>query len=55
NIYPTAWHLFTTVVIWKPGRDNYRLASLYRPIALLCTMAKVLSAVVTEDLVYLAE
>jgi ribonuclease HI len=55
RIYPKAWHLFTTVVIRKPGRDNYKVASAYRPIALLCTMAKVLSAIVTEDISYLAE
>ncbi|VDC00142.1 unnamed protein product [Peniophora sp. CBMAI 1063] len=53
--YYAGWKEFTTVVLRKPDKPNYAVSKAYRPIALLCTMAKVLTAIVTEQLTYLSE
>jgi hypothetical protein len=44
-----------TAVIRKPGRTDYTEAKSYRPIALLNTLAKVMSAVIANALSYIAE
>ncbi|EIW75359.1 hypothetical protein CONPUDRAFT_42406, partial [Coniophora puteana RWD-64-598 SS2] len=46
--YPDDWRVFTTVVLRKSGKPDYSVPKAYRPIALVNTMAKLLSAVVTE-------
>ncbi|KAG9227364.1 hypothetical protein CCMSSC00406_0004097 [Pleurotus cornucopiae] len=51
NYYPLAWKRWTTIVLKKPGKPRYGLAKAWRPIALLNTMGKVLTALVTEDMV----
>ena len=38
------------VVIWKPGMPDYGIPKAYRPIALLCTMAKLLTSIVAADM-----
>ena len=43
------------MVLPKPGRASYEVPSSYRPIALIETIAKVLSTIVTEDLSYECE
>jgi len=53
--YSDRWRAFTTVVLWKPGKASYDVPKAYRPIALLNTMAKVLTAIVAEGITYLAE
>jgi hypothetical protein len=53
--YVDAWGEFTTVVLRKPGKPNYEIPKVHRPIALLCTMAKILTAIVAEDILYLVE
>jgi hypothetical protein len=55
GIYVDNWREFTTVVLRKPGKPNYEIPKAHRPIALLCTMAKVLTAIVTEDISYMVE
>lgn len=52
NWYPEEWKKSKTVVIRKPNlnKDNYHYPKAYRPIALLNTMAKILSACVAEIL-----
>ena len=55
GIYVDDWRTFTTVVLRKPGKPNYEVPKAYRPIALLCTMAKVLTAIVAEDISYMVE
>ena len=44
-----------TVIIRKLGKADYTTPNTHHPIALLNTMAKVLSACVAEDLVQAAE
>lgn len=53
--YYPAWKEFTTVVLRKPGKPSYETPKAYRPIALLCTMAKILTAIVAEDISRLVE
>ncbi|KNZ78686.1 hypothetical protein J132_10791, partial [Termitomyces sp. J132] len=40
--YPERWKIFQTVVLKKPGRNNYSNSNLYQLIALLNMIAKVL-------------
>ncbi|KAJ3572016.1 hypothetical protein NP233_g3369 [Leucocoprinus birnbaumii] len=51
----SGWKTFTTVVLRKPGKPSYEVPKAYRPIALLCTLGKVLTAIVTEELSCLLE
>jgi ribonuclease HI len=44
-----------TVVLRKPGKDDYTQPKSYRPIALLNTLGKVLEAIVANRLAYLAD
>jgi ribonuclease HI len=55
NVYHHQWREFTTAVLRKPGKPNYEVPKAYRPIALLCTMAKVLTALVAEDILHITE
>lgn len=45
----------TTVVLRKPGKDNYTVPKAYRPIALLNTIGKAMDAVIARRLSYLVE
>jgi hypothetical protein len=49
------WKQFTTVVLRKPGKPKYNVPKAYRPIALLNTMVKVLTAILAEQMMYYAE
>jgi hypothetical protein len=53
--YYAPWKNFTTVVLRKPGKPKYNVPKAYRPIALLNTMGKVLTSIVTEQLTYYTE
>lgn len=53
--YPAQWKIYTTVVLRKPQKPDYSELKAYRPIALLSTVAKILSACVAEDLSYMVE
>jgi len=55
KFYYQGWSEFTTVVLRKPGKPNYAAPKAYRPIALLCTMAKVLTAIVAEGMARILE
>ena len=46
NLMFKPWKEFTTVVIRKPGKSNYSTPKAYRPIALLNTMWKVITAII---------
>ena len=49
------WREFTTIVLRKPDKPNYEIPKAYRPIALISTMAKVLTAIVAENISHLVE
>ena len=55
GLYYDLWKQFTTVVLRKPGKPKYNVPKAYRPIALLNTLAKVLSAIIAEQMMYYAE
>jgi hypothetical protein len=55
GVYYDPWRELTTVVLRKRGKPNYETPKAYRSIALLSMMAKVLTAVVAEDISRLAE
>jgi len=49
------WKMFTTVVLRKPGKPRYNIPKAYRPIALLNTMWKALTAIVADQLTFAME
>jgi hypothetical protein len=53
--YPMEWQRSATIALRKPSKPDYGLAKGYRPIALVDTLAKTLSACVAETLVHQAE
>ncbi|KAF6525599.1 hypothetical protein HZS61_011394 [Fusarium oxysporum f. sp. conglutinans] len=53
--YPEHFRQSTTVVLRKPGKDNYTVPKAYRPIALLNTTGKIMEAVIAKRLSYIAE
>ncbi|KIJ91431.1 hypothetical protein K443DRAFT_69887, partial [Laccaria amethystina LaAM-08-1] len=53
--YYTGWQEFTMAVLKKPDKPNYELPKAWRPIALLCTIPKVLTAIVAEGISHLVE
>ena len=55
GLYYAPWKHFTTVVLRKPGKPRYDIPKAYRPIALLNTMGKLLTAIVAEQLTYYTE
>ncbi|KAJ3453607.1 hypothetical protein MRS44_017854 [Fusarium solani] len=52
---PTHFKDSVTVVLRKPGKDDYAQPKAYRPIALLSTLGKVLEAIIANRLAYLAD
>ena len=48
NTYYDPWKEFTTVVLRKPGKPDYTIPKAYRPIALLNTTCKLLTALVAD-------
>ena len=55
EVYYTLWKHFTTVVLRKPGKPRYDTPKAYRPIALLNTLGKLMTAVVAEQLTFYME
>lgn len=53
--YYKPWRHFTTVILRKPGKPNYTTPKAYRPIALINTTCKLLTAVVADQLTNLLE
>jgi ribonuclease HI len=48
NIYFDPWREFTTVVLRKPSKPSYTIPKAYRPVVLLPTLAKVLTAIMAD-------
>ena len=53
--YYEPWRESITVILRKPGKPDYSVPKAYRPIALLNTTAKLLSAIVAERTSYILE
>ena len=55
NLQYKPWKEFITIVLRKPGKPRYDVPKAFRPIALLNTMWKVLTAIVAEQLTHITE
>ena len=55
RLFYEPWKKFNTIVLRKPGKPKYNVPKAYRPIALINTLVKVLTAVLAEQLMYFAE
>jgi hypothetical protein len=55
NLQYKPWKSFNTIVLRKPGKPRYDLPKAFRPIALLNTMWKVLTAIVADHITHTAE
>ena len=55
NLYYEPWKEFTTIVLRKPSKPSYEVPKAYRPIALLSSLAKVLTSLVAETISKLVE
>jgi Reverse transcriptase (RNA-dependent DNA polymerase) len=53
--FPTVFKELVTLVLHKPKKPDYTKANAYRPIALECTLGKVLESVMAETISYLTE
>ena len=50
-----AWREFTTIVLQNQGKPSYKAPKVYRPIALLYTMAKVFMAIIAKNITQMVE
>jgi ribonuclease HI len=55
NLYFDPWREFTTVVLRKPSKPSYDNPKAYRPVVLLPTLAKVLTAIMADTMSRLVE
>jgi hypothetical protein len=55
RLYYKPWKRFNTIVLRKPGKPSYEIPKAYRPIALINTMWKVLTAILANQLTHYAE
>jgi hypothetical protein len=55
KLFYKPWKVSTTVVLRKPGKPRYNIPKTYRPIVLLNTMWKVLTAIVASHITFLTE
>jgi hypothetical protein len=55
DLYYDLWKQFTMMVLQKPGKPRYNVPKAYRPIALLNTIAKLLLAIIAEQLMFCIE
>ena len=55
EIYFAPWKISTTVVLQKSGKPRYDTPKAYRPIALLNTMSKVLTAIMVDMMAFYTE
>jgi hypothetical protein len=52
---PVHFRLSTTIVLRKPGKDDYTTPKAYRPIALLNTIGKLMDMVIAKRISYATE
>lgn len=55
GLYYPPWKQFITVVVCKPGKPRYDVPKAYRPIVLLNTLGKLLTAIIAEQLTFYTE
>lgn len=52
---PHCWKIERTIMLAKPGKDDYTLPGSYRPIALINTLAKICKKTITMSMSQIAE
>lgn len=55
GFYPSHWKTANTIILKKPGKPDYNEPSVYRPLALLSTLSKVLEGAIAYRIQTLAE
>ena len=55
DVYSNSWCTWNTIVLRKLGKARYDMPKAYRPIALMNTIGKLLSALVADDMSYMCE
>lgn len=55
DTYYDPWRKSTTVIIRKPGKPDYTILKAYRPITLLNTTVKLLSALIADRVSFILE
>jgi hypothetical protein len=55
RILPRQWLHAKIIPLKKPGKSDYTVAKIWRPISLLATLGKALEALVAERISYLVE
>lgn len=55
SFHPRSFKSANTIVLKKPGKEDYRVPKAYRPIALLDTIGKVLKSIIARRISDLAE
>ncbi len=55
NLTYKPWKVFVTVVLRKLGKPRYNIPKAYRPITLLNTMWKVITAIIANHITYITE
>ena len=55
NTYSNCWRVWDTIVLHKPGKPRYDVLKAHQPIALMNTLGKLLSTLVTEDLTHMCD
>ena len=55
DMYHNPWKEFTTIILRKLSKPNYKIPKAYRPIALISMMAKLLMAIIAEHLSNIVE
>ena len=55
KLYYAPWKAFNTIVLQKPGKPSYETPKAYRPITLINTLWKVLTAILAKQLTFYAE
>ncbi|KIJ57560.1 hypothetical protein HYDPIDRAFT_67603, partial [Hydnomerulius pinastri MD-312] len=53
--YTEQWKISSTVALRKPGRPDYTILKAYWPIALLETVANILSSCIADDVTYIGK
>lgn len=52
---PAHFRQSTTIVLKKPGKDDYTVPKAYRPIALLNTIGKLIDSIIARRISYITE
>jgi len=55
GFYAECWQEIVTCVLRKPSKPRYDVPKAYRPVALVNTIAKLLSSIIAEEVVHLTE